>query len=389
MNIHEYQAKELFRQNGIYVPRGFLARSPVEAEFAFKRLGPVPLGVLKAQIHAGGRGKAGGVKLVKTPKEAYEAAGALLHKPLVTHQTDAKGKVVSAVYIEEGCSIKKEYYLAFVLDREHASVGLIFSTAGGMDIEEVAEKKPDLIHKISIDPTLGLRDHSLRQMSFALKIPKEEMEPLHTLAKKLYSLFITYDCSMLEVNPLVLTDGNRFIPLDGKISFDENALYRQSLIASFRDFTEEDPREVEASRFGLSYIGLDGNIGCLVNGAGLAMATMDIIKHYGGEPANFLDVGGGANKDMVREAFRIILEDQNVRGLFVNIFGGIMRCDLIAQSLVEACQTIKLTLPLVVRIEGTNVDEGRKILMGSGIPMMLADNMADGAQKILASVKGK
>lgn len=386
MNIHEFQAKGLFRQSGIKVPDGILARSAVEAEFAFRNLGAA-VAVVKAQIHAGGRGKAGGVKLVKTAEECFKATEEMLGKTLVTHQTGPEGKKVHSVYIEAGSQIAKEYYLAMLLDRENAGVSVMFSTEGGMDIEEVADKTPEKIITTLIDPTVGIQGHNVRAITFGAGLNKEESKALSKVMAKLYAMFVKKDFALLEINPLAVTEQGEMIPLDGKMNFDDNALFRQKDILACRDFLEEDSREVEASKYGLSYIGLDGNIGCLVNGAGLAMATMDIIKHYGGEPANFLDVGGGATEEMVTNAFRIILQDDAVKGIFVNIFGGIMQCDIIAKGVVAAAKSLGLTVPLVVRLEGTNVDEGKKILKESGLAIQAADDMADGAEKITAAVK--
>ena len=386
MNIHEYQAKELFRNNGVTVPNGFLARSGTEAEFAFRRL-KSPVAVVKAQIHAGGRGKAGGVKLVKTPEECRVEAEKMIGMTLVTHQTGPEGKKVNQVYVESGSSIEKEYYLALLLDRETASVGIMFSTEGGVDIEEVAEKTPEKLITVNVDPTIGLQAFHLRSLTAGVGLPKSEVKSLSQLVKKLYTMFVKHDFSMLEINPLVVTTDGQMIPLDGKMNFDDNALFRHPEIEAMRDFDEEDEREVEASKYGLSYIGLDGNIGCLVNGAGLAMATMDIIKYYGGEPANFLDVGGGATEEMVTNAFRIILQDKAVKGIFVNIFGGIMRCDVIAKGVLAASKSLGVSVPLVVRLEGTNVEEGKKILKESGLDILAADNMADGAKKITDALK--
>jgi succinyl-CoA synthetase beta subunit len=387
MNIHEYQAKALFAANGVPVPKGYLATNSVEAEFAMRRLG-TPVGVVKAQIHAGGRGKAGGVKLVKSPEEAGKVAAAMIGTTLVTHQTGPEGKVVHKVYVEAGSDIKKEYYLALLLDRETASIAVMFSTEGGMDIEEVAEKHPEKIVTVHIDPSQGLQGHYLRSLAYSLPIPEGEKKVLMGLVGQLYKMFMKYDFSMLEINPLIVNGDGQMLALDGKMGFDDNALYRQKEIELLRDFYEEDPREIEASKFGLSYIGLDGNIGCMVNGAGLAMATMDIIKYYGGLPANFLDVGGGATEEMVRNAFRIILQDKAVKGVFVNIFGGIMRCDVIANGVIGAARSLGLEIPLVVRLEGTNVEEGKKILASSGLKIITADDMADGAKKIVEAVKG-
>ena len=386
MNIHEYQAKKLFKKNGVQVPEGHLARTGTEAEFAFRRL-KCPVAVVKAQIHAGGRGKAGGVKLVKTAADCKQEAEQMIGSTLVTHQTGPEGKLVNQVYIEAGSSIAKEYYLALLLDRETASIAVMFSTEGGMDIEEVAEKTPEKLVKVQIDPTVGLHPYHLRSITLPFNLPKPEVKALSDLVGRLFRMFQKYDFSMLEINPLVVTDSGMMMPLDGKMNFDENALYRHPEIEALRDFTEEDSREVESSKYGLSYIGLEGNIGCMVNGAGLAMATMDIIKHYGGDPANFLDVGGGATEEMVTNAFRIILQDQNVKGIFVNIFGGIMRCDIIAKGIIGASKQLGIKVPLVVRLEGTNVDEGKQILRDSGLDILAADNMADGAKKITDAVK--
>lgn len=385
MNIHEYQAKKLFRENNIDVPKGFLAKSGIEAEFAFRRL-KSPVSVVKAQIHAGGRGKAGGVKVVKTAEDCRTEAEAMLGTTLVTHQTGPEGKKVNQVYIESGSSIVKEYYLALLLDRETANIAVMFSTEGGMDIEEVAEKTPEKIVNIQIDPTTGIQGYHLRNLCFSMGLDKDESKNLSKLIHKLYNMFLRYDFSMLEINPLVVTDDGSMMPLDGKMNFDENSLYRHPEIEQLRDFDEEDVREVEASKYGLSYIGLDGNIGCLVNGAGLAMATMDIIKYHGGNPANFLDVGGGATEEMVTNAFQIILRDKNVKGIFVNIFGGIMQCDIIANGIIAASKILGVKVPLVVRLEGTNVEEGKRILQDSGLDILAADDMADGAKKITEAV---
>ena len=386
MNIHEYQAKALFRANGVPVPNGYLASSGVEAEFAMRRLGS-KVAVVKAQVHAGGRGKAGGVKLAKTPEECRSLAEQMLGMTLVTHQTGPEGKLVRKVYIEAGSAIAKEYYLALLVDRETATISIMFSTEGGMDIEEVAEKTPEKIIVVHVDPTVGLRDYHIRRIGFAMNLPKEEQKQLKTIIPNLYKMFIKYDYSMLEINPLVVTEDGQMFALDGKMNFDDNALYRQKDIEVLRDFDEEDQREIEASKFGLSYIGLEGNIGCLVNGAGLAMATMDIIKHFGGQPANFLDVGGGASQETVTNAFKILLSDVNVKGIFVNIFGGIMKCDVIANGVVAAAKELGLSVPLVVRLEGTNVDQGKKILEDSGLNLVAANDMADGARKIVELAK--
>jgi len=386
MNIHEYQAKQLFRHNEIPVPKGQLASSPLEAEFVYRRL-KSPVAVVKAQIHAGGRGKAGGVKLVRSPEECFQAAKGMLGTTLVTHQTGPEGKKVHQVYIEAGSEIAKEYYLALLLDRETANIAVMFSTSGGMDIEEVADKTPEKIITVQIDPTLGLKDHLLRSLAFRAQLPEVETQQLMVWVEKLYRMFLKYDFSMLEINPLIVTKKNEMFALDGKMAFDDNALYRHPDIESMRDLKEEDEREIEASKLGLSYIGLDGNIGCMVNGAGLAMATMDIIQYAGGHPANFLDVGGGATEEMVRHAFRIILQDTKVKAIFVNIFGGIMKCDIIANGIVGASKDLKLHVPLVVRLEGTNVNEGKKILRESGLNILTADDMGDGARKVVEAAK--
>ena len=387
MNIHEYQAKDLFARNGIPVPQGYLANSPIEAEFAYRRL-KSPVSVVKAQVHAGGRGKAGGVKLVKSAEEAAKVAQEMIGMNLVTHQTGPEGKDVHSVYVEAGSDIQKEYYLSMVLDRSNAGISIMFSTEGGMDIEEVAEKTPEKIVNINVDPTVGLRSFHFNNIAKKMALPKNEMRELTKILKNLYAMFLKYDYSMIEINPLIVDGDGKMFAIDGKMDIDDNAIYRQPEIAPLRDFREEDLREVEASKFGLSYIGLDGNIGCLVNGAGLAMATMDIIKLYGGEPANFLDVGGGATEEQVKNAFRIILQDDAVKGIFVNIFGGIMRCDIIANGVVAAAKDLNLTVPLVVRLEGTNVEEGKKILAESSLKILSADNMAHGAEQIVAAVKG-
>lgn len=386
MNIHEYQAKKIFHDHDLPVPKGYVAKTALEAENTFRRLKSNVVAV-KAQIHAGGRGKAGGVKLVKSPKECREVASNILGMTLVTPQTGPDGKKVHTLYIEAGTDIAKEYYLALLVDRETSNIAIMFSKEGGMDIEEVAATTPEKIVTVSVDPTVGLQAHHLRQLSFAMQLNNQEAKELHPLVRKLFKVFCKYDCSLLEINPLVVTSEQKMIVLDGKINIDDNALYRHPNTASLRDFTEEDMREVEASKHGLSYIGLEGNIGCLVNGAGLAMATMDIIKLHGGLPANFLDVGGGATEEMVRHAFSIILQDENVEGIFVNIFGGIMKCDVIANGIVAASQEIGLTIPLVVRLEGTNVEKGKKILNDSALKIITANDMADGAKKIIKAIQ--
>ena len=387
MNIHEFQAKELFRKNGLPVPEGYLANTGIEAEFAMRRL-KCDVAVVKAQVHAGGRGKGGGVKLVKSPEECRKIAEEMIGMNLVTHQTGPEGKKVRKVYVEAGSDIKKEYYLAMMVERETASIAIMFSTEGGMDIEEVAEKTPEKIVTVKVDPTLGFQGHYQRELLFKSGLDKAEGKELINFVKPLYKMFQKYDFSLLEINPLIVTGDGKMMAIDGKMNFDDNALYRQREIEPLRDFDEEDIREVEASKFGLNYIGLDGKIGCMVNGAGLAMATMDIIKHYGGEPANFLDVGGGATKEQVTNAFRIVLSDEHVKAVFVNIFGGIMRCDVIAEGIVAAANELGLTIPLVVRLEGTNVEQGKEILEKSGLKLITADDMADGAKKVVAAANG-
>jgi succinyl-CoA synthetase beta subunit len=386
MNIHEYQAKQLFAENGVPVPEGYLATNGIEAEFAMRRL-KASVAVVKAQVHAGGRGKGGGVKLVRSLEECNKVASEMIGMKLVTHQTGPEGKLVSKVYVEAASDIKKEYYLALVVDRETATIACMFSTEGGMDIEEVAAKSPEKIVSVQIDPTIGLKGFSLRKLTYGIGLNPSESKELSDIITKVYKMFLKYDFSMVEINPLIVTGDGKMMALDGKMNFDDNAIYRQRQVSVMRDLSEEDPREVEASKFGLSYIGLDGNIGCLVNGAGLAMATMDIIKFYGGLPANFLDVGGGATEEMVKNAFRIILQDKHVKGIFVNIFGGIMQCDVIANGIIAAAKNLALTIPLVVRLEGTNVEKGKQILAASGLKILTADNMADGAKKIVNAVK--
>ncbi|WP_215141653.1 ADP-forming succinate--CoA ligase subunit beta [Exiguobacterium qingdaonense] len=386
MNIHEYQAKELLREFGVAVPTGYPAFTVEEAVAAAAKLdGEVK--VVKAQIHAGGRGKAGGVKLAKTDEEVEQYASEILGKTLVTHQTGPEGKVVQRLYIEEGSAIDQEFYLGLVLDRSIGRIVIMGSSEGGMDIEEVAEHTPEKIHKEIVDPVVGLRPFQARRLAFKMEVPTKLVNKFSDMVMKLYKVYVETDCTIAEINPLVTTKDGNVIALDAKLNFDSNALYRHSDILSLRDTTEEDPREVEASKHDLSYIALDGNIGCLVNGAGLAMATMDIIKHYGAEPANFLDVGGGATKEKVTEAFKLILSDDQVKGIFVNIFGGIMKCDIIAEGIVAATKEIGLDLPLVVRLEGTNVDAGKRILDESGLAITTASSMADGAEKIAALVR--
>jgi succinyl-CoA synthetase beta subunit len=386
MNIHEYQAKQVLGSFGVPVPRGFVAFSADEAVKAAEQLGG-PVWVVKGQIHAGGRGKGGGVKVVKSIDDVRTEAARMLGMTLVTHQTGPEGKQVGRVYIEEGSDIARELYLSALVDRATSRISFIASTEGGMDIEEVAEKTPEKILTISVDPASGISGHHGRQIAFALGLEGEQVKQANALIANLYQAFIEKDMSLLEINPLVVTGAGDLICLDAKVNFDSNALYRQKDIVALRDLDEEDPAEIEASKYDLSYIKLDGKIGCMVNGAGLAMATMDIIKLYGSEPANFLDVGGGATKEKVTEAFKIILSDDNVEGILVNIFGGIMRCDIIAEGVVAAAKELSLDVPLVVRLEGTNVDEGKEMMANSGLPIIAADDLNDAAEKIVAAVK--
>lgn len=386
MNIHEYQGKEILRKYGVTVPNGKVAFTVEEAVEAAKSLG-TQVCVVKAQIHAGGRGKAGGVKVAKNLDEVRTYANDILGKTLVTHQTGPEGKEVKRLLIEEGCDIKKEYYVGLVLDRATSRVVLMASEEGGTEIEEVAEKTPEKIFKEEIDPAIGLQSFQARRIAFNINIPNELVNQAVKFMMGLYKAYIEKDCSIAEINPLVVTGDGKVMALDAKLNFDSNALYRQKDVVEYRDLEEEDSKEIEASKYDLSYIALDGNIGCMVNGAGLAMATMDIVKHYGGDPANFLDVGGGATAEKVTEAFKIILSDPHVKGIFVNIFGGIMKCDVIAEGVVEAAKQVELTIPLVVRLEGTNVDLGKKILAESGLNIIAAESMADGAQKIVSLVK--
>ncbi|MGG5252964.1 ADP-forming succinate--CoA ligase subunit beta [Neobacillus sp. SM06] len=385
MNIHEYQGKEILRKYGVAVPNGKVAFTVEEAVEAAKELG-TEVCVVKAQIHAGGRGKAGGVKVAKNLEEVRTYANGILGKTLVTHQTGPEGKEVKRLLIEEGCDIQKEYYVGLVLDRSTSRVVLMASEEGGTEIEEVAAKSPEKIFKEEIDPVLGLMPYQARRIAFNIHIPKEFVNQAVKFMMGLYKVYVDKDCSIAEINPLVVTGDGKVMALDAKLNFDSNALYRQKDVVGYRDLEEEDPKEIEASKYDLSYISLDGNIGCMVNGAGLAMATMDIVKHYGGDPANFLDVGGGATAEKVTEAFKIILSDPNVKGIFVNIFGGIMKCDIIAEGVVEAAKQVSLEVPLVVRLEGTNVELGKKILNESGLNIIAAQSMADGAQKIVSLV---
>ncbi|MBN8191478.1 ADP-forming succinate--CoA ligase subunit beta [Bacillus sp. NTK074B] len=385
MNIHEYQGKEILRNYGVSVPNGKVAFTAEEAVEAAKTLNS-SVYVVKAQIHAGGRGKAGGVKIAKSLDEVRTYADELIGKTLVTHQTGPEGKEVKRLLIEEGCDIKKEYYVGLVLDRATSQVVLMASEEGGTEIEEVAEKTPEKIFKEYIDPVVGLTGFQARRIAFNINIPQKLVGKAAKFMMGLYNVYIQKDASIVEINPLVVTGDGDVMALDAKFNFDSNALYRQKDVIELRDLEEEDVKEIEASKYDLSYISLDGNIGCMVNGAGLAMATMDIVKHYGGDPANFLDVGGGATAEKVTEAFKIILSDENVKGIFVNIFGGIMKCDVIATGVVEAAKQIGLQVPLVVRLEGTNVDLGKEILNESGLNIIAAESMADGAQKIVEQV---
>lgn len=386
MNIHEFQAKEVLREYGVPVLEGSVARTPEEAADIARRLGcPV---VVKAQIHAGGRGKAGGVKVVQSPEEAAEFARGLLGRPLVTHQTGPEGRIVRQVFVEQGCDIERELYLGLVVDRATGRVALMVSSEGGVEIEEVAAKTPEKIHREIIDPVIGLGAFQSRGAAFALGLPKPLVNKAVGFFSALARCFHETDASLVEINPLVVTRGGDLVALDAKMGFDDNALFRHPAIREYRDENEEDPRETEAAKHDLSYIALSGNIACMVNGAGLAMATMDIVKHAGGEPANFLDVGGGADADKVREAFRILLSDANVKAIFINIFGGILRCDVLAEGVVAAARDIGLTVPLVVRMEGTNVERGKEILAESGLTIQTAPDMAEGARLAVAAAGG-
>jgi succinyl-CoA synthetase beta subunit len=386
MNIHEYQAKALLAQFGVAVPKGGVAYTPEEATKVAKDLGG-SVWVVKAQIHAGGRGKAGGVKVTKSIEDATAAAKAMLGIKLKTHQTGPEGKEVKRVYIEQGSQIARELYLGMVLDRATSRVTVMASAEGGMDIEEVAAKTPEKIFHIAIDPVTGLQPFHARKIAFKLGLEGKQVQSAVTFLDGLYRAFLGLDVSLVEINPLVVTAAGDLIALDAKMNFDDNALFRQPSVRALRDEDEEDPAELEASKHDLNYVKLSGNIGCMVNGAGLAMATMDIIKLYGGEPANFLDVGGGATRERVTTAFKLILSDPHVEGILVNIFGGIMRCDVIAEGVIAAAREVSLHVPLVVRLEGTNVELGKKILSQSGLPIVSADNLADAAEKIVKAVK--
>jgi len=386
MNIHEYQAKEVLAKHGVAVPKGIVVDNPDKAEAAARELG-TDVVVVKAQIHAGGRGKGGGVKLAKSPREAKTHASKIIGMTLVTPQTGSEGRKVKKVLIEEGMPIAKELYLGILLDRQSSRVMIMASEAGGMAIEEVAEETPEKIIKELVDPIIGVKPYLARKIAFALNLEGAALKQMIPLIMNLYQAFIKEDCDMLEINPLVITKDDRVLVLDAKVNIDSNALYRQKETLTYRDLAEEDPMEVEASKFDLNYIKLDGNIGCMVNGAGLAMATMDIIKHSGGEPANFLDVGGGADEEKIENGFRILLSNPHVKGIFINIFGGILRCDILARGVEIAAKKLKVKIPIVVRMEGTNMEEGHQILSDSGIDVIVAEGMKDGAQKIVKAIR--
>lgn len=386
MNIHEYQAKELLRKFGVAVPKGGVAYTADEAVKVANEIGG-PVWVVKAQIHAGGRGKGGGVKLAKSVDEVKSLADEMIGMNLVTHQTGPGGKEVSRVYVEDGCDIARELYLGILIDRATSRITVMASTEGGMEIEEVAAKTPEKIIKVAIDPATGLQAFHARKIAFGLGLEGDQVRSAVKFLTAMYDAFTALDASIVEINPLVVTGAGEVIALDAKMNFDDNALYRHKDVEELRDESEEDAAELEAAKYDLNYVTLDGTIGCMVNGAGLAMATMDIIKLYGGEPANFLDVGGGATRERVTAAFKLILSDPNVEGLLVNIFGGIMRCDVIAEGVVAAAREVSLTVPLVVRLAGTNVDLGKKILEESGLPIIAADDLADAADKAVKAVK--
>ncbi len=387
MNIHEYQAKDIFRKYKLKVLKGKVVTNGDDAMKAAKDLGG-SVWVVKAQIHAGGRGKGGGVKVAKTLDDVKKFTNDMMGMTLVTHQTGPEGKEVQKVYIEEGCLIEKEYYCAVFLDRSTSKIAIMASSEGGVNIEDVAEHTPELIHTVHIDPKFGMQDFEARNLAFKIGLTGSKALKAATYFKGLYEIYVGEDCAMVEINPLVTTQDGDVMALDAKMNFDSNALYRHPSIVELRDFAEEDPAEVEASKYNLAFIKLDGNIGCLVNGAGLAMATMDIIKLHGAEPANFLDVGGGATKENVIAAFKLILKDPNVKGILVNIFGGIMKCDVIAEGILAAVKDVGLNVPLVVRLQGTNVELGKKILKESGLNVMPADSLTDAAEQIVNAVKG-
>lgn len=386
MKIHEYQGKELLKQFGVAVPRGFPAHSVDEAVAAAEKLGG-PVWVVKAQIHAGGRGKGGGVKLARSIDEVRQLASEILGMQLITHQTSAEGQKVNRLLVEEGADIKKEYYVGIVTDRGTQRVCVMASSEGGMDVEEVAEHTPEKILKVFVDPEVGLSDKEAADLARGIGVPDASVDRAAKEFQNLYKVYWDTDASLAEINPLILTGSGDIIALDAKFNFDPNALFRHPELVAYRDLDEEDPAEIEASKFDLAYIQLDGNIGCLVNGAGLAMATMDTIKLFGGEPANFLDVGGGATAEKVTEAFKIMLKNKGVKAILVNIFGGIMRCDVIAQGVIEACKAVNLNVPLVVRMKGTNEELGKKMLAESGLPIIAADTMAEAATKVVAAAK--
>ncbi|MGZ6096749.1 MAG: ADP-forming succinate--CoA ligase subunit beta [Myxococcaceae bacterium] len=388
MKIHEYQGKELFRKYGVPTPRGVLATTPEEAEKAATSLG-TPVVVVKAQIHAGGRGKGGGVKLAKSPAEAKQLASQILGMMLKTHQTGPEGQKVNKVYVEEGLPIEREFYLGMTLDRATSRLSLMASSEGGVEIEEVAAKHPEKILLESIDPVVGLAEYQARKLAFGLGLKGDSIGKFVAFARALYRSYIETDASLVEVNPLVLLKDGSVVALDAKLNFDDNALYRHKELLGYRDVAEEDPIEAQAKEFDLAYISLDGNIGCMVNGAGLAMATMDTIKLVGGQPANFLDVGGGASKEKVTEAFKLILSAKAVKAVLINIFGGIMKCDVIAEGVVAAAREVKLSVPLDVRLEGTNVEQGKEILRHSGLPIIPADNLRQAAEKAVAAARGE
>jgi succinyl-CoA synthetase beta subunit len=386
MNIHEYQAKQLLAKYGVSVPKGGVAHTVGEAEIIAKELGG-PVWVVKAQIHAGGRGKGGGVKVVKSLDDVKDAADKILGMNLVTHQTGPAGKEVKRIYVEDGCDIARELYLSVLVDRATSRITLMASTEGGMDIEEVAEKTPEKIIKVSVDPATGISGFHARQLAFGLGLEGGQVRSGVKLITNIYNAFVDLDASLVEINPLVVTGAGEVMALDAKMNFDDNALFRHKDVEELRDEDEEDPAELEAARHELNYITLDGKIGCMVNGAGLAMATMDIIKLHGSDPANFLDVGGGATKERVATAFKIILGDKNVKGILVNIFGGIMRCDIIAEGVVAAAKEVNISVPLVVRLEGTNVELGKEIMVNSGLAIISANDLDDAAKKVVAAVK--
>ena len=386
MKIHEYQAKELFKTYNVPIPDGGVAFTSEEAKTVADRLGGFPV-VVKAQIHAGGRGKGGGVKLAQSLEEVGTIAGSILGMTLITHQTGPEGRLVQKVLVEQGLNIKKELYLSILPDRATAKIVVMASEAGGMDIEAVAEQTPEKIIKVYIDPLTGIQAYHCRQVAFGLNLPPAAMKSMSAMLGNLYRLFLETDASLVEINPLVITAEETVIALDAKVNFDDNALFRHKQLIEYRDLDEEDPLEIEASKYNLNYINLDGNVGNMVNGAGLAMATMDIIKLAGAEPANFLDVGGGASAEMVENGFRIILSDKNVKGILINIFGGILRCDVLAQGVVDAAKKTNISVPVVVRMEGTNVEEGRRILAESGLQLITAVDLKDAAGKVADIVK--